>query len=199
MTAKFWAGRRMLYPAAGMLCLAAALCAELPGDETNEPKAQEESASDKPADDEERVPVAVARDRAKLMHNIYASTLRVMHHRYFHGDKAVVPARAMHDVFFDISWQSKIDAKWISVNTPAMSLEHEPQTEFEKRAAKEIAQGKDAYETIEKGYYRRAGAIPLGGGCINCHTGFLQTPPKTSRYAGLVISMRVKEEEAAAK
>ena len=46
-----------------------------------------------------RVPVAVARDRAKLMHEIYSATLEVMHDRYFHADRAVVPARAMEDVF----------------------------------------------------------------------------------------------------
>ena len=65
-----------------------------------------------------------------------------------------------------------------------MSLEHEPQSEFEKQAAKEIAKGKSEYEAIENGYYRRAGAIGLGAGCVNCHTGFLQSPPKTAALRG---------------
>lgn len=176
-----------------MLCVALAWCAEPPSG-AKPPNEKAKTAPAKRSDQSRRVTVAVARDRAKLAHRIYESALRVMHHRYFHGDKAVVPARAMEDVFFDIAWQEKLEAKWISVNTAAMSLEHEPKSEFEKRAAKEIAKGKDEYEAIEEGYYRRAGVIPLGAGCVNCHTGFLQSPPKTARYAGLVISVPVNEE-----
>jgi hypothetical protein len=120
--------------------------------------------------------------------------LRVMHQRYFHGDNAAVPARAMEDVFSEIAWRSKVEAKWISANLQPMGVNHEPRTEFEKRAAQEISAGKDEYESVENGTYRRAGAIPLGAGCIKCHAGFLGTAPKTPRYAGLVISMPVIED-----
>ncbi len=200
MMAQLWASRFVAGALAGMLCVAWALCAEPPGNAADKDKAQTaESAAAEPKDAEPkdaelRVPVAVARDRAKLMHQIYASTLKVMHHRYFHEDKAAIPARAMEDVFSEISWRAKIDARWIAANTQAMSLDHEPADEFEKQAAKEISAGKDEYESIEKGVYRRAGAIPLGAGCVNCHTGFSGLPPKSSRYAGLVISMPVNEE-----
>lgn len=143
------------------------------------------------ADEEGRVPVAVARDRAKVMHDVYAATLDVIHHRYFHGEKTVIPARAMEDIFAEIKRQSKAEARWISVNTQAMSIDHEPQTEFEKRAAREIADGKDDVEVVEEGYYRRAGAIPLTGGCISCHGGFFRAPSKAKKFAGLVISVPV--------
>jgi hypothetical protein len=176
--------------AAGLLSIALAWCAELEGDEAKPPK----SEPDEQAEEDERVSVAVARDRAKLLHQVYASTLRVMHQRYFHGDNAAVPARAMEDVFSEIAWRSKVEAKWISANLQPMGVNHEPRSEFEKQAAKEISAGKEEFETVEKGNYRRAGSIPLSSGCIKCHAGFLGTAPKTPRYAGLVISVPITKD-----
>ena len=89
-------------------------------------------APDSDADRDEGVPLDVARDRAKVMHDVYEATLEVMHHRYFHGNRATVPARAMQDIFSAIERQSKVKARWISVNMKPMSLDHEPETEFEK-------------------------------------------------------------------
>src|SRR4051812_45296850 len=70
----------------------------------------------------EETPVSVeeARERAKLLHRVYASTLDVMHHRYFRSDRATLPARALEDVFKDIEAETNIRARWIAVNTPAM-------------------------------------------------------------------------------
>ena len=162
MIDQVWLRRYAAGGAAGMLCVAIVLCADLSGEEPKQPNAGEQTSPAEEADAEDRVSVATARDRAKLMHQIYASTLKVMHRRYFHGDNAVIPARAMEDVFFDISWRSKIEARWISANLQPMGIDHEPRDDFEKRAAKEISAGKEEYEAIEDGKYRRAGAIPLG-------------------------------------
>ena len=179
----------------GVLCVAIAWGAEAPPEgAASKPGESEQAAAAEPENVEHRVSVATARERAKLMHRIYAATLDVMHDRYFHNNRAVVPARAMEDVFDEMASQSSVEARWISVNTRAMSLNHEPQTEFDKAAAKEIAAGKDEYERVENGYYRRAGAIPLGSGCVNCHAGFFKAPPKNPRFAGLVISVPVNEE-----
>jgi hypothetical protein len=179
---------------AALLSIAFIWSAELSGDEPMPPKNDEKNEHAEEAEDDGRVPVAVARDRAKLLHQVYASTLRVMHQRYFHGDNAPIPARAMEDTFSEIAWRTKVEAKWISANLQAMGVNHEPSTEFEKRDAKEISAGKEAFETVEEGYYRRAGSIPLVSGCIKCHAGFLGTAPKTPRYAGLVISMPITED-----
>ncbi|HYH63188.1 MAG TPA: DUF3365 domain-containing protein [Urbifossiella sp.] len=149
--------------------------------------------ADEPGGDR-RVSVAQARDRAKLMHEVYAATLDSMHHHFFRRDRAVLPARALEDVFAQVGRRTGVEAKWIAVNTPAMTVDHEPKTAFEKRAAAAIAAGKDAYEQLEDGVYRRAGAIPLGNGCVSCHTRSLTTPDKTPRFAGLVISVPVKGE-----
>lgn len=143
-----------------------------------------------------RVPLAVARDRAKLMHDIYTTTLDVMHDRYFHADRAVVPARAMEDVFSAMEDQTGSKANWISVNLKAMSINHEPQTEFEKRAAREFVAGGTEIEVIEDGFYRRAGAVPMTGGCLSCHAGFFNQPSKVPKYAGLVISIPIVADSA---
>ena len=127
-----------------------------------------------------RVPIAVARDRAKLMHDIYITTLDVMHDRYFHADRAIVPARAMEDVFSAMDEQTGSKANWISVNLKAMSINHEPLTDFEKRAAREIVAGEAGIEVIEDGFYRRASAVPMTGGCLSCHAGFFNQPPQTA-------------------
>ena len=158
-------------------CFTAAFCAEPAG---SEPKTTEQP---------EPPQVAAARERAKVMHDLYAVTLEVMHERYFHGDRAMVPARALEDVFTEIKRQSRTEARWISVNMKPMSVSHEPKTVFEKRAAEEITAGKSAFEVIENGVYRRAGAIPLTGECVSCHEGFFKESTKTPKFAGLIISV----------
>jgi mono/diheme cytochrome c family protein len=87
--------------------------------------------------------------------------------------------------------ETNIEAKWIAVNTPAMSIHHEPETEFEKAAARELAAGKTEYEQVADGMYQRAGVIPLKAGCVGCHTNGFTTDTKTPRFAGLVIRVPV--------
>jgi hypothetical protein len=150
-----------------------------------------------PEKDTNRVPISVARDRARLMHSIYSTTLGVMHDRYFHADRSIVPARAMEDVFSGIEQETGAKANWISVNLKAMSINHEPATEFEKMAAKEIATGESEVETTEGGYYRRATAIPMTGGCISCHAGVFSQPAKSRKFAALIVSIPVSDEPVA--
>ena len=168
----------------GIALSALTLSAEEPSGEKNAPAEQAD----------QRVSVTSAREQARLAHQIYAATLDAMHHHFFRNDRSVLPARAMEDVFSDIAKQSGVNARWISVNTKPMSIHHEPKSEFEKKAAAEIAAGKEHYEFVEDGFYRRAGAIPLGAGCVGCHNGFFSAPPKSPRFAALVISVPVTIE-----
>jgi len=176
---------------AGVLCLAVALRAEPPVSESGGSSSGTPAASDSRVDAKDRVSVEVARDRAKVMHDIYAASLEMMHHRYFHRNRAIVPARAMEDVFDVIKGQSNVEAQWIAVNMKAMSIDHVPKSDFAKKAAKEIAAGKPELEVVEDGYYRRAGAIPLATGCVGCHGGFFKESTKTPKFAGLVISVPI--------
>lgn len=146
------------------------------------------------ADQGGRVTVSVARERAKLMHDIYAATLEVLHDRYFHADRAVLPARAMEDIFAELKRQSRGEAKWMAVNLKAMNINNEPKSEFELRAAKEIGAGNGEFEILEDGYYRRAAAIPLASGCVSCHGGFAREQTRSPKFAALVISLPVVGE-----
>ncbi len=189
------------------VCTAVAACAGgiLIASATDEPVKVSDDVSaataDAPASDAQdhdalRVPIAVARDRAKVMHDIYTTTLDVMHDRYFHADRAVIPARAMEDVFSAMADQTGSKANWISVNLKAMSINHEPQTDFEKRAARDIVAGETEIEVIEDGFYRRASAVPMTGGCLSCHAGFFNQPSKVPKFTGLVISIPIVAESA---
>ena len=135
-----------------------------------------------------------ARERALLLHKVYAATLEVLHHRYFHGDRATVPARAMEDIFEEIKRDEQIEARWIAVSLKAMSIKHKPKSDFEHYAANEIKSGKRDVEQVDNGTYRRAFAIPLHGGCINCHDNSF-APSPTAKFAGLVISMPVRDAD----
>lgn len=138
-----------------------------------------------------RVALATARDRAELMHTVHLESLAAMHHRYFHGERAIVPARVMEDVFAGLEKQTHMKAHWISASLSPMSVNHEPKTDFEKRAARQLAKGVAFVETIEDGYYRRAGSVSLSGGCVSCHAGLFASTSTTPKFAGLVISIPV--------
>jgi len=94
--------------------------------------------------------LAAARDQARLLYRAYSTTLGVLHDHYFHGDRAIVPARAMEDVFDEMETSSRVQARWISVNTNAMSVSHEPRSDFEKKAAAEISSGKREWEALSR-------------------------------------------------
>jgi hypothetical protein len=157
------------------------------------PRTHDKAPAEKP-DAPRPISVAEARERAKLMHEIHAATLEALHHHFFRRERAVLPARAMEDVFAEVDRQTKIKTRWIAVNTPAMSVDHKPETEFEKEAAEELARGKPAYDRVVKGVYHRASAIPLGSGCVACHVRLAAPPTKIPRVAGLVISIPVKDK-----
>jgi hypothetical protein len=180
--------------AAAIVGAGLALRADSPSDGAKKSKPRRRAGADAPADSMHRVPVAIARDRAAQMHATLESTLHAMHRHYFQRGRSTLPARALEDVFEDVARDAHVNVRWISVNTKPISVDREPETAFEKQAAKEIAAGKESFERVEKGTYHRAGAILLGAGCVNCHTTSFAAPPKTPRYAGLVISVPTVEE-----
>src|SRR4051794_11582301 len=96
--------------ALGALCSTLRLSADPPSGGAR--AAPEASPADK-----HRVSVEVARDRAELMHDLFADALEVVHHRYFRRDGAVLPARALEDVFARVEGRSGVKARWIAVNT----------------------------------------------------------------------------------
>ncbi|MFO0921788.1 MAG: DUF3365 domain-containing protein [Pirellulales bacterium] len=140
----------------------------------------------------EKPTLEVAKERAKVMTEVHLATLEVIHDRYFHGERAMVPARAMEEVFDKLRKQNGVESRWIAVNLKPMSITHEPKTEFEKKAARELEKGKAYWDEVEDGVYRRATPVPLTSICVNCHAGFFRDPPTHPLFAGLVISIPIR-------
>ncbi len=157
--------------------------------------AEERGVPEKSDKDIPRVSVEVARDRAMLLHEVYLSTLDVIHHRYFHAEKTVIPARAMEDIFKDMQKARHIQARWIAVNLKPMGVDHEPKSDFEKHSVQKIKRGQRTVEAVDGGYYRRTVAIPLTGKCVACHDAFRESESPSSKFAGLVINVPVKPGE----
>ncbi|MGV3608228.1 MAG: c-type heme family protein [Planctomycetaceae bacterium] len=172
-----------------LLAFALGLIFQAIGDEPAKPAV--DATKSKEAEPTGRVSLETAKDRAVVLQDAYLEALDVIHERYFHGDRAIVPARAMEDVFARVGRRNHSKARWISVNTKAMSVHHEPSDDFEKRAADEIADGKETVEAVEGDLYRRAVAIPLAEGCVQCHSLGGLSQSKTPRYAGLVINIPI--------
>ena len=102
-----------------------------------------------------------ARERAEVAHAIYATTLEMLHRHYFRRGQAVLPARAMEDVFAEAAEQTKIEGRWLAVNTKAMSFHHEPKTDLEKQAVAALAAGQARFETVDQENLHLARPIPL--------------------------------------
>ena len=130
----------------------------------------------------------------RLLHDVFTDTLDVVHHHYFRREASVLPARTLDDVFARMAKRSDAKVGWIAVNAPAMNVDHEPGTASGKKAVKEIAAGKAGYCRVEGGYRLRAGPIPLGAGCVRCHTKFTPTAVRQPLPAGLVVGIPVKGE-----
>ncbi len=185
--ARIWIGAVCL--AAGMLSVVATSGDDAAGKvESGKEQVQTAPVLETTAGDSGELSLEVARDRATVLQDVYVATLDMLHDRYFHRDRSLLPARAMHDIFDQLERQTQVQAKWISASLPPMSNDHKPESEFEKRAAKEITAGTPQLETLEDGYYRRAVAIPLSSGCVGCHQGRARGPNK-KHFTGLIISI----------
>lgn len=141
----------------------------------------------------EQTPLSSARAQARLLHESLHATLLIVHRKYYREDeKLPIPSSVLDEVFEELSRTRKIQFRWISVNAEAMNIDHEPKTEFEKQAAAALSSGKKEYEQIQDGVYRHVGAICLPSQCLKCHMPNRRST--ATRFAGLIISMPVKEK-----
>lgn len=180
--------------AAAGLCLAAvALFADPPAGST--PPSDSVDGESAETQKDELLTIEEARGRAKILQRTYISALETMHRRYFDADeKQMIPARALEDVFKEVDEGTHRTTRWISVNSPAMNVDHEPQPGFETDAVQALTDGKAEFERVEDGVYHRAGAVALTAGCLKCHVSSLTRQVSKQRVAGLVITMPVKTE-----
>jgi hypothetical protein len=137
--------------------------------------------------------VKEARQRARLLHGTIHDTLQIVHARYFReGERLAIPAAALKDVFKELEGRDGVTLRWLAVDARAMNIDHEPKDEFEAKAARALASGKDEHELAAGGVYRYAGPIALKAECLKCH--LPSRSSNRSRRAGLLISMPVGRE-----
>lgn len=136
--------------------------------------------------------VQEARDRARILHETIHGALQVVHRDFFDEDDAhTLPSQSLEDVFLELQRSYGVSIRWISVNAKAMNVDHQPEDEFEKKAALALSQGKHEYEVYNAGEYRHVGPIRMASQCLKCHV-----PNRTStedRIAGLSITMKVAD------
>jgi hypothetical protein len=132
--------------------------------------------------------VAEARARARLLHETIRGTLQVVHRDFFEEDgSSPIPSASMSDVFTEMARSFDVKMRWLIVQTDVMNVDHRPQDDFEKQAAKQLAKGKPRFESVENGRYRFAGPIRLASQCLKCHV--KARTSNEDRIAGLLISM----------
>ncbi|MFV0444034.1 MAG: DUF3365 domain-containing protein [Planctomycetaceae bacterium] len=143
--------------------------------------------------DAPRIAKAEARRQAEVLHSAMHTTLHLVHHRYYTEDEGLpIPAAVVEEVFRDVESEQPVRLRWLVVEGQAMNTDHRARTEFEHAAVEALKSGKTAYEQVEAGIYRRAGAIRLTNACLKCHV-----PDRKStedRIAGLIISLPVQEK-----
>lgn len=133
------------------------------------------------------------RRQAKLLHSTYEATLHTVHREYFReGGRTPIPARVLEEVFYWVDEETRGETRWIAVNTEAMSIDHNAESEFEKQAVKVLSTGEEEYEQVEGGMYRRVGAITLFASCLKCHESAATQLRTKRRVAGLVINIPIK-------
>ncbi|MGZ0164995.1 MAG: c-type heme family protein [Planctomycetales bacterium] len=160
----------------------------------NTSDAKEEDGADNPQQVMPKLTVAEARRQSRLLHDTYVATLHTVHRQYFDKDeRETIPARALEEVFRQVDAETGGKTRWISVNTPAMNIDHRPKAGFEKDAARQLSKGEREFERVEDGTYFRAGAVSLFAGCTKCHLSGLRPQQRVRSVAGLVMSVPVEQ------
>lgn len=132
-----------------------------------------------------------ARGRARLLHETIRGSLQVMHRDYFNDESpAAIPSSSLEDVFDELARSFHVEARWLTVETDILNVDHKPVGKFEQQAVKALAAGETEFESIDGRAYRYAGAIRLSSQCLKCHV--KNRTSTESRTAGLVLSMPVK-------
>ncbi len=140
---------------------------------------------------QETVSVDEARQQAKLLHETVHGMLQVVHRDFFDEEESLkIPSASFEDVFEELEQSHGVSLRWMSVNTKAMNVDNEPETDFEKDAAKALISGKKEYEASNGETFQYVGTVRLSSRCLKCHV------PRRSnnkdRAAGLVISIPLK-------
>ena len=94
--------------------------------------------------------VEEARERARLLHESFAETLRVVHRDFFRRDEHLpFPSQSLTEVFGGLATNRNVQLRWIAQEATAMNLDHLPKDEFERKALESLVAGKREVEAGE--------------------------------------------------
>ena len=134
-----------------------------------------------------------ARRQAEVLHTAMQLALQTVHRRYYREDEGLpIPAAVLTEVFADLGKEQQVKLRWLVVDGQAMNIDHKPQDSFENDAVQALKSGRQDFERVENGVYRRAGSITLTNHCLKCHV-----PDRKStedRTAGLTIAIPIQEK-----
>ncbi len=132
-----------------------------------------------------------ARERARILHEAFHGALQVMHRDFFREDeKLSLPSRSLEDVFATMAETHQVELHWLAVDANAMSLKHEPKTDFERAAVAALTTGKDEFEQASDDKFQFARSIRLSDSCLKCHA--RSRSNNNNRKAALTITMPIK-------
>ena len=131
--------------------------------------------------------------RARLLHDTFAETLRVVHRDFFRRDEHLpFPSQSLSEVFETLAAKHRVQLRWIAAEDTAMNLDHLPADEFEKKALATLVEGRAEHWQAEKDEIRFAGRIVLQNKCLKCH---LQNRTSLGeRSAGLAIRLPYRSD-----
>ncbi len=131
--------------------------------------------------------------RARLLHELSAGALQVVHRDFFDDENPKsIPSASLERVFTEVSRTYGVTMKWLNVGLDVVNVDHQPENDFEVLAAQKISKGDPFVEQLESGKYTFVGSIRLGSQCLKCH---LKDRRSTeAKAAGLVISMQLSDQ-----
>jgi len=160
----------------------------LPSAFAEDPPATAQASQEKTSPDPETASLAEVKIRARILHETLHGTLQVMHRDFFRKDQALkIPTRSLEDVFSEVQQNYGIELRWLAVDTGAMSVDNQADSELEKEAVRVLKSGEAEFEKVADNRYHFAGRIRLSAVCLSCHASARKN--NDDRYAALYISL----------
>ncbi|TWT57274.1 hypothetical protein KOR42_06330 [Thalassoglobus neptunius] len=137
--------------------------------------------------------VAHARRLASILFESVHGSLQVMHRDLFREDESLsIPSRSLEDVFSVLNRKYNVELRWLAVDTPAMNIDHEPSSEFEKQVVRHLRTQETSFESIEGNRFHYAGRIRLSTTCLGCHVP--RRSDNDDRFAGLLMTFDLQRD-----
>ena len=141
------------------------------------------------------VNIVHARRLASILFESVHGSLQVMHRDLFREDESVkIPSRSLEDVFSVLNRKHKVELRWLSVDTQAMNIDHEPSSEFEKEVVRHLRTQESNFESVEGNQFHFAGRIRLSTTCLSCHVP--RRSDNDDRFAGLLMTFDLQSDSS---